>query len=192
MTDRVVVHHGVLLAILRGRSTEEVGAPGTEGAAATDARATHDAAAARAAFAAWVEAGTELVVAAASWTAILDALAADGWTAAEMAEAIHALDGLDLATVETDRAAHLLAADAMTRHGLAAGDAACIVAGDLLDAPVAALQPAVVVAASRGIDVGASGATVGGRTASPRPSGLPNYRGLGAFLGELRRRETTG
>jgi hypothetical protein len=171
MTRRIVLHHDVLLALLCP--------PGEPGVAAAARTALRD----------WIDAGLELVVAGAAWTAILDELRVRGWAVAAIAEAIHALDRLDLVTVEGERAAQLLIADAMDRHELAAADAASVVVGEILGAPVAAVRPAIAAAASEGILIGVAITGSTPATAPPRPSGLPDYRGLGAFLGELRRRE---
>ena len=135
-----------------------------------------------------------------------------------LAEAIHALDGMDIATVELDRPALLLVADAMERCGLGAGPASHVVLAELLDAPVATLDAAIAAAAGeralvpgapraprtpsarrtppaqRGQAAAASDAA-SDAAGGPGPAGeaapdgaVTRYAALGAFLGELRRR----
>lgn len=174
MTGRVVLAPDVLLAAV------VVGPFGGDGPAV------------RRALRAWVEDDTEILVAAAAWPTMLDALGARGWPASRIVEALHALDGLDLRTVEIDLPALLLAADAMERHGVAAPMAAALVLAELENASLASLDPRVVDAAAHGIVVGgtADDATVRLDPVGRKPSGGPtvaDYRGLGGLLGELRR-----
>jgi hypothetical protein len=176
MSGRVVLGPDVLLAAVGGAS---------EG----------DGVAARRALRGWIEDGTELLLAGAALPALLDALRSRGWPAARIAEALHALDGLDLQTVEVDLPALLLAADAMGRHGLAAPTAAALVLADLDGALIASLDPRVVDVAAHGILVGGAAEAAPGQIGSrggvpPGPHALPDYRGLGALLGDLRRAAT--
>jgi hypothetical protein len=161
MTARVVVAPDLLLAAV------VAGPADTDGPAARHALET------------WIEAGAELLVAGPAWPAMLDALRSRGWSAARIAEAIHALHGLDLRTVEVDQPALLLAADVMERHGLAAATALAVVLADLESVPLVALDPAAaaLAPATRGAGEGPAGT---GRAT------LPDYRGLGDLLGELR------
>jgi hypothetical protein len=178
--------------------------------AAVGAAAASDGAAARQALRQWLEHDTDLLVAAPTWPTLMEALRSQGWSAARIAEALHAIDQLDLETVEVDRAALLLAVDAMERHGLAAPAAAAVVLAELEAAPLATLDRAVAGAAGQAILVTELDAA-GGETrrvvdpeggAKPRPSlavpgkagpsfadqsSLPDYRGLGTLLGAFRR-----
>lgn len=172
MTVRVVVGHDLLLAAVTGMPTG-------------------DAVAARRALRDLVGRGAELHVPAAAWPALLDALRAPGWPAALVAEALHALDGLDLVTSPPDQSTNLLVAEVMERHGLAAVDAATVVLGDVMDAPVASLRASVRSAASVLHDVRPDERTMD-RNAAQGPSTLVVYRSLGAFVAELRRRESPG
>jgi hypothetical protein len=140
----------------------------------------------------WVEDGAEILVAGWAWPTLLDALRSRGWPAARIAEALHVLDGLDIRTVELDLPALLLAADAMERHDLAAPAAATLVLADLEHAQLASLDPRVTGAAARGITVGTAVESAPGSGRRPdrdraSRTSLPDYRGLGALLGELRR-----
>jgi len=175
--ERVVLDASIVLAVLRPD-------------AADPARAV----AARGALRSWIEAGAELIAQPGFWTEVLDGLARDRRaTAAELAEALHALDGLDIATVDLDRPGLLLVADAMERHGLAAARAAHVVLAELLAAPLATLDPATARAAGPHLaTIGADEAAPPAADAPARPGSLPDYRGLGSFLGELRRRAAAG
>ena len=155
-----------------------------------------------AALLAWSDTGISLVVPAVFWIEILNSLGTrHRYTAAQAAEALHELDELGLETVEADRAGHLLIADAVERHRMSAYDAGYLVLAQLLVAPLATLDRNLAAAA------GPLGLLVGGpdgawpdaarrgepgtrETRAPydRPSTLPAYAGLGAYLGELRRR----
>lgn len=173
MADRIVLDASVALALLR----PDEGAPSL-------------AAAARVAVRAWIEAGAELVAPPGFWTAVLDGLA-DGRRvdAADLAEALHALDGLDIATIDLERPGLLLVADAMERHSVDAATAAPVVLAEILDAPLATLDPLTARAAgSRLVRIGAGEAAAPAPHPAGRPGSLPDYRGLGPFLGELRRR----
>jgi hypothetical protein len=183
VADRVVLDASVVLALLRHDR---------------DSPSAATAAMARDALRAWVEAGVGLAVVPGFWTEVLDSLAGGGPAeAAALAEALHALDGLDLVTVDLELPGFLLVADVMERHGLDAGRAAPVVLADLLDAPLATLDPATARAAGPGraaIRANAADAPVGaaGAEAAWRTGSLPDYHGLGTFLGELRRRATVG
>lgn len=193
MSRRVVLAPDVLLAAVGGTS---------EG----------DGAAARRALRGWVEQDTDLLVAAPVWPALLDGLRSRGWPAARIVEALHALDDLGLVTVEADRPAVLLAVDGMERYGLKAPAAAAVVLAGLEAAALATADPVIAGAADESIVLAASPAAEGGTSGGPaagsdvagagagapprrdatRRSSLPDYRGLGALLGELRRAATEG
>jgi predicted nucleic acid-binding protein len=177
VAERVVLDASPVLAMLRS----DVGDPA-------------QAVAARGALRAWIEAGSELAVPPGFWTELLDGVTRGRpTTAAELAEALHVIDELDIATVDLDRPGLLLVADVMERHGIDAGRAAYLVVAELLDARLATLDPRTAAAA------GARLAPIGSTEAAPavvddagRAGSLPDYRGLGAFLGELRRRAAAG
>lgn len=177
MGDRIVLDASFALAVLR-----------------PDVADPTRAVAARAALRAWIEVGTELIATPGFWTEVIDGLTFGRRTsAAELAEALHALDGLDIATVDLDRPGLLLVADVMERHGLHAGRAAHVVLAELLAARLATLDPATADAAgSRLVRIGAEEAAPPAAVQAGRTGSLPDYRGLGAFLGELRRRAAAG
>jgi predicted nucleic acid-binding protein len=181
MAERIVMDASVAIAHLH----DEVGT------AAVDA-----------ALLAWSGAGLSLVVPAVFWIEVLNSLGTrHRYSAAQAAEALRELDELDLETVEADRPSHLLIADAVERHGMSAYDATYLVLAQLLDAPLATLGRRLAVAAGPlGLLIGGpDGAQPGAtrpfapgtretRLPYDRPSTLPVYAGLGAYLGELRRR----
>ena len=153
---------------------------------------------------AWSRAGVSLVVPAIFWIEVLNALGArHRYTAAQAAEALRELDELGLETVEADRATHLLIAHAAERHRMSAHDAGYLVLAQLLGAQLATLDRNLAAAAGPlGLLIGAP-ETVrpgGARRDTPEtretretyapdeiPSSLPDYGGLGRYLGELRR-----
>ena len=155
-----------------------------------------------AALLAWSRAGISLVVPAVFWIEILNSLGTrHRYTAAQAAEALHELDELGLETVEADRAGHLLIADAVERQRMSAYDAGYLVLAQLLGAPLATLDRNLAAAAGPlGLLIGSpdgarsdaaqrgSPGTRETRAPYDRPSTLPAYAGLGAYLGELRRR----
>ena len=87
----------------------------------------------------------------------------------------------------------------MERHRLPAYDAAYLVLAQQLGAPLATLDRQLAAAAGplgllldeeRGHGTREAAAPYG--TPEARPSSLPDYAGLGAYLGELRRRAIAG
>lgn len=148
------------------------------------------------ALAAWAGAGISMVVPAFFWLEVVNALGTrHRYTAGEVAEALRELDELGLETVEADRATHLLIADAVERRRLSGYDASYLVLAELLDAPLATLDRALVAAAGPlGLPIGDAGAETvhEARAAYERPSTLGAWAGLGPWLGELRRRAAAG
>jgi predicted nucleic acid-binding protein len=179
MAERIVVDASVGIAYL----VDEVATPAVDRAAA-----------------AWSRRGTQLVVPAVFWTEIVNVLGTrHRYRAAHMAEALRELDELHFETVEIGRPELLLVADAVERHRMSAYDATYLVLARQYDAPLATLDRQLAAAAGplgrllgdeRGRGVREAAAPYA--TASERPSSLPDYAGLGAYLGELRRRAAAG
>jgi len=187
MAERIVIDAPVGIAHLR----DEVGTVAVD-----------------AALLAWSGAGASLVVPAIFWIEILNVLCRrHRYTAAQAAEALHQLDEIGLETIEADRAGHLLIADAVERHRMSAYDAGYLVLAQVLGAPIATLDRNLAAAAGPlGLLIGAPDAVrpdaarrdaPGMRDAletretretyapDDSPSSLPDYAGLGAYLGEL-------
>ena len=156
----------------------------------------------RRAFASWSLDRARLVVPRLFWLEIVNALGGrHRYTASEIAEALRELDELCLETVEIGRPELLLVADAVERHRMSAYDATYLVLAQLLGAPLATLDRTLAAAAGPlGMLLGAEGGHGAREAAAPygtpaepaRPSSLPDYAGLGAYLGELRRRALAG
>jgi predicted nucleic acid-binding protein len=156
----------------------------------------------RRAFSSWSMGRSRLIVPRLFWIEIVNALGGrHRYPASEIAEALRELDELGLETVEIGRPELLLVADAVERHRMSAYDATYLVLARLLDAPLATLDRHLAAAAGPlGIlvdDEAPPGtregfAPYGTPPVSERPSSLPDYAGLGAYLGELRRRAAAG
>jgi len=180
MDERVVVDASIGIAYLRDEATT----------AAVD-RAVQ----------AWSRSGTLLVVPSVFWTEIVNVLGTKHrYQAAQAAEALRELDELGLETIEIGRPELLLVADAVERHRMSAYDATYLVLARLLNAPLTTLDRALAAAAGPlGLLVGEEPGRRAREAAAPygtlepsRPSSLPDYAGLGAYLGELRRRAIAG
>jgi len=155
----------------------------------------------RRAFTSWSLGRSRLIVPPLFWLEVVNALGGrHRYPASGIAEALRELDELGLETVEIGRPELLLVADAMERHRLPAYDAAYLVLAGQLGAPLATLDRQLAAAAGRlGMLLieepgrGAREATAPYDTpVADRPSSLPDYAGLGAYLGELRRRAVAG
>jgi predicted nucleic acid-binding protein len=151
--------------------------------------------------AAWSLEGARLVVPAIFWLEVVNVLGTKHrYGAAQVTEALRELDELGLETVDMGRPELILVADAVERHRLPAYDAAYLVLARQLSAPLATLDRQLAAAAGplgmlldeeRGHRTSEVAAPYGTREAAP-PSSLPDYAGLGAYLGELRRRALAG
>jgi predicted nucleic acid-binding protein len=154
------------------------------------------------AFGGWSREGQRITVPGLFWTEVVNVLGAKHrYPASSVAEALRELDELSLETIEIGRPELLLVADAVERHRMSAYDATYLVLARLLDAPLATLDRRLAAAAGPlGMLLGdgawhsaSEAATPDGTPpAAERPSSLPDYAGLGAYLGELRRRAAAG
>ncbi len=149
----------------------------------------------------WSRSGMQLVVPAGFWTEVVNVLGTKRrYGAAQTAEALRELDELGLETIETGRPELLLVADAVERHRMSAYDATYLVLARLLGAPLATLDRKLAAAAGPlGMLLGEEpgrgareAVALYGTPVEVRPSSLPDYAGLGAYLGELRRRAIAG
>ncbi len=151
----------------------------------------------RQAFASWAVGRSRLVVPPLFWLEVVNALGGrHRYPASRIAEALRELDELRLETVEIGRPELLLVADAVERHRVSAYDATYVVLAQLLGAPLATLDRQLASAAGPlalllGGELGRGtreAAALYGTPAANGPSSLPDYAGLGSYLGELRRR----
>jgi predicted nucleic acid-binding protein len=155
----------------------------------------------RRAFTSWSLGRSRLIVPPLFWLEVVNALGGrHRYPASRIAEALRELDELGLETVEIGRPELLLVADAMERHRLPAYDATYLVLSRQVGAPLATLDRQLAAAAGPlgmllidepGRGAGEAAAPCGTPVAE-RPSSLPGYAGLGAYLGELRRRAVAG
>ena len=164
--DGLVVDASVAVSIVRGE-------PGAEVAAAAISR--------------WTANRERVVVPAFFWTELANSLLVrHRWTGADVLEAIHDLDDMQLETVEVDRPLVVLTIDLAERHGLTTHDAVYLALAISMDAHVATFDEALRVAAGpRAIHIG--------RPRLSEPSAIheysvtwPYYKGASAFLAQLR------
>jgi len=154
----------------------------------------------RRAFSSWSLERARLFVPSLFWLEVVNVLGMKHrYPASETAEALRELDEIGLETVDIGRPELILVADAVERHRLPAYDAAYLVLARQLDARLATLDRKLAAAAGplgmlldeeRGHRTREAAAPYGPPEA--RPSSLPDYAGLGAYLGELRRRALAG
>ena len=155
----------------------------------------------RRAFSSWSLERARLFVPPLFWLEVVNVLGMKHcYPASKIAEALRELDELGLETVDIGRPELLLVADAVERHRLPAYDAAYLVLARQLGAPLATLDRQLAAAAgplglqlddAPGRGARETAAAYGTQDAAP-PSTLPDYAGLGAYLGELRRRAIAG
>lgn len=155
----------------------------------------------RRAFTSWSLGRSRLIVPPLFWLEVVNSLGGrHRYPAFKIAEALRELDELGLETVEIGRPELLLVADAMERHRIPAYDGAYLVLAEQFGAPLATLDRQLAEAAGPlGMMLDEEGghstreaATPYGTPDAARPSSLPDYAGLGAYLGELRRRAIAG
>jgi predicted nucleic acid-binding protein len=155
----------------------------------------------RRAFSAWSLERARLFVPPLFWLEVVNSLGGrHRYPASKIAEALRELDELGLETVDIGRPELLLVADAVERHRMPAYDAAYLVLAQQFGAPLATLDRQLAAAAGplgmllgEGPGRGARETAVAyGTPDGAGPSSLPDYAGLGAYLGELRRRAIAG
>jgi predicted nucleic acid-binding protein len=139
-----------------------------------------------------VESGRRILVPDLFWLEISNALLRRyGSTAAEVVEAVHELDELDLETIALDRALLLLAVDRSERHALTSYDAVYLAIAEALDADVVTLDARLATAAGararpvRPIHRGTAESSPTYAVTEPRAP-LQAWAGYGAYLAELR------
>lgn len=114
------------------------------------------------------------------------------WRSQAVLEAIHALDNVGLAAIETDRAALLLALDRAERFGLTAYDAAYLALAEIVDGDLLTLDGDLRRAA------GVRAIALGGRQLPESPAAhehdvtWPDYKGASAYLAMLRAQARVG
>jgi predicted nucleic acid-binding protein len=135
----------------------------------------------------WTSSGRRVVVPSHFWLEVANSLLRrQKWAGARVLQAIHALDDLQLETVDLDRSLVVLAIDLAERHGLTAYDAGYLALAVSEDASIATFDAALRSAAgSRAVHIGPARLS---EAPAPYEHAVtwPEYKGASAFLAKLR------
>jgi predicted nucleic acid-binding protein len=135
----------------------------------------------------WTSSGGRVLVPSQFWLETANTLLRrHKWPGAEVLEAAHVLDDMQLETVELDRTQVVLAIDLAERHGLTAYDAGYLALAVSADASIATFDRALRSAAgARAVRIGPARLS---ETSVPyeRDITWPSYKGALAFLAALR------
>ena len=143
------------------------------------------------AFREWSRTGTRLVVPMSFWWEVVNALTAGHrYSGAQVFEALHELETLEIESRDPDRGSLLLTVTTVERFRLSAYDALYLVLAESVNAPLATLDRALARAAgSRALYLGPGDA--GHRLSEPpavyeHAVTWPDYKGASAYLAKLR------
>ena len=135
----------------------------------------------------WSRSGTRLLVPPQFWLEVANSLITKAhWSGEAILGAIHALDELQLETINLGRALVVLAIDLAERHGLTVYDAGYLALAVSMDASIATFDVALRDAAGpRSVHPGPTRLS---ETAAPYEHTVtwPDYKGASAFLATLR------